>query len=400
MLKLGTAKVDITPQFAVPLAGYGFRSGPFDNVLTPLFARIFYVQAESGPPIFLVSADVIWWGSDRVASVSEGIRRQSRALDAVVLLHGTHSHSGPQTAGTLSPLIGEVSSEWLETMEKAIIEGTGEAMRDCEEVTIARGSAECRIGVNRRLFVDGGIRMAPNPNGPIDPECTVIRFQAPSGRTKAVLVHFTCHPTTTGINSVNSEYCGVAMTSIEEQIGGGVVAGFLQGCCGDTRPALTREGEFYRGSFEDVRRFGSELSTVVFNVLDSTMEPCESGPCAADDLALPLFFEGTEGSVALQMTRIYLGSNIGFITFNAEMVVRYGFLAKSLSLLPVAYTGGMIGYVTTEQQLAEGGYESREAFRYFRMPAPFAASTEGRLVGAIETWPRRIIMTNEKDHIC
>jgi hypothetical protein len=45
----------------------------------------------------------------------------------------------------------------------------------------------------------------------------------------------------------------------------------------------------------------------------------------------------------------------------------------------------MIGYVTTEQQLAEGGYESREAFRYFAMPGPFAASTESRIRRAIES---------------
>jgi hypothetical protein len=83
------------------------------------------------------------------------------------------------------------------------------------------------------------------------------------------------------------------------------------------------------------------------------------------------------------MTRVAFGDQLGFFTFNAEMVVEYGLLVKRRLLLPLAYTGGMIGYVTTEQQLAEGGYEAREAFRYFGMPGPFAVSTESRIRRAI-----------------
>ena len=88
----------------------------------------------------------------------------------------------------------------------------------------------------------------------------------------------------------------------------------------------------------------------------------------------------------MKMALIRLAENLGFLTFNAEVVVEYGLFVKELSggnVLPLAYSNGMIGYVTTEQQLEEGGYESREAFRYFGMPGPFAASTERRLRKAI-----------------
>ena len=135
---------------------------------------------------------------------------------------------------------------------------------------------------------------------------------------------------------------------------------------------------------EDVRRLGFELGDVALTVLASRMRPCELGPCRARQFSLPLFFENNaDQSIPLEMTRVVLGDQLGLLTFNAEMVVRYGFLVKARSLLPLAYTGGMIGYVTTEQQLAEGGYEPREAFRYFCMPGPFAASTESRVQRAI-----------------
>jgi hypothetical protein len=390
-LELGTAKVDITPRFPVPLAGFATRTGVFDGVLAPLFARIFCWQCQTGPPVILVSADLIWWGSDRMQDMRHRIRTACQVPDAAIVLHATHNHSGPQAA-RLSPLIGEASPAYVDMLEETVVGGIRQALANPEPVHIARATGQCRIGIHRRRMVDGAIRMAPNPGGPNDPECTVIRFQRSSGSIKALLVHFTCHPTTTAVNSVSAEFCGAAMTAIEGRFGNDVIAGYLQGCCGDIRPALIREDEFYRGDIADVQRLGAELSQVVSHVLAGPMQPCATGACSSAPLTVPLFFEEISAagaaSVPLEMMKIMLGPDLGFLTFSAEMVVEYGLHVKrhrAGAILPVAYTNGMIGYVTTGQQLAEGGYESREAFRYFEMPAPFAASTESRVLQAIDT---------------
>ena len=66
LLELGTAKVDITPRIPVPLAGFGFRTGVFGRVETPLLARTFCFKGTGERPIILVSADLIWWGNDRI----------------------------------------------------------------------------------------------------------------------------------------------------------------------------------------------------------------------------------------------------------------------------------------------------------------------------------------------
>jgi hypothetical protein len=230
--------------------------------------------------------------------------------------------------------------------------------------------------------------MAPNPNGPSDPECTVIRFCRPSGSTKALLVHFTCHPTTSAENAVSGEFCGAAMTAVEEFLGPDTAAGFLQGCCGDVRPALIRDGEFFRGDHIDVKRLGSELSTVVIDALSRPMHRCRTGPCSHLTSAVPLTFEQhSAAGIPLEMTKVRFGADLGFVTFNAEIVVEYGLCVKQGSggaALPIGYTNGMIGYVTTEQQLVEGGYESREAFQFFNMPGPFAATTERQVRHAVD----------------
>lgn len=389
MLELGTAKVDITPRFPVPLAGFAFRSGVFDGVVTPLFARIFCFRSRSSAPVILVSADLIWWGSDRMASLRKRIRVVG-GENAAIVLHGTHSHSGPQTSEILSPEIGRASPEYLKSLEDTVLRGIEAALAALEPVTVERGLGRCEIGIYRRRLVDGVIQMAPNPAGPNDTECIVIRFRTLSGATKSLLVHFTCHPTTTAANLVSAEFCGAAMTTIEGSLGDNVIAAYLQGCCGDIRPALIRDDQFYRGDAEDVERLGSELSRAVLGVLSGPMQPCESGPCSSGQSELPLFLETLPDhpGVPLEMTKIMLGRDLGLLTFNAEMVLQYGLLVKQRSggtMLPLAYSNGMIGYVTTQQQLEEGGYESRGAFPYFGMPGPFDASTEGRIEIAIES---------------
>jgi hypothetical protein len=391
LLELGTAKVDITPRIPVPLAGFGFRTGVFGRVETPLFARIFCFKGAGERPIILVSADLIWWGSDRIDGMRQRIRSLEGLTSAVVLLHATHSHSGPQTTDSLSPDIGTASPAYIQALEDTVIRGIHEAAAAVEPVTAERGAGRCVIGIHRRRLVHGSIQMAPNPEGPNDRECTVIRFRRKCGSTKAVLVHFTCHPTTTAENSVSAEFCGAAMTEIERQENG-VVAAYLQGCCGDIRPALVRDDQFYRGGAADVRRLGAELANAISSVLHAPMNQCEPASCSAFEVVVPLAFENTHETVQMTMTLIRLTPNLGFLTFNAETVVEYGLYVKRHfrgAILPLGYTNGMIGYVTTERQLIEGGYESREAFRYFAMPGPFHAATERQVKKSINDLLRR-----------
>ena len=371
---------------SVPLAGFGFRTGVFDRVETPLFARTFCFKRAGERPIVLVSADLIWWGSDRIEGMRRGIRALAGLTDAAVVLHATHSHSGPQTTDSLSPDIGTASRVYIQAFEDAVIRGVDEAAAAVEPVTIERGSGRCVIGIHRRRLVNGSIQMAPNPEGPNDPECTVIRFRRVSGSTKAVLVHFTCHPTTTAENSVSAEFCGAAMTQIESQEKKGMVAAYLQGCCGDIRPALVRDDQFYRGHAGDVRRLGAELADTISTVLNGPMNVCQPASGSAFDVVTPLAFENGHETVPMEMTFVRLAPNLGFLTFNAETVVEYGLFVKRHfrgEILPLGYTNGMIGYVTTERQLIEGGYESREAFRYFAMPGPFHVTTERQVKQSI-----------------
>jgi hypothetical protein len=266
--------------------------------------------------------------------------------------------------------------------------------------------------------VEGKIIMAPNPEGSCDPEVNVIAFATATGRYKAVLTHYACHPTTTGDNWVSGEFPGSACRLLEEKLGDAAVAAYLQGCTADVRPALIRQGEFYRGCETDVQALGKTLAQAVLDTLGQAMHDEPEGKLAAATLATPLAFssvpspddlrqaaqdgiekewskamlclpEKLRPTIPLEMTWFQFADSLSLLSFNGEMAAEYGLWLKEFCqnrVLPVAYANGMIGYIPTETQLAEGGYEAGEAYRYFAMPAPFAAGTEAAIKTAITSF--------------
>src|SRR5262245_9666924 len=417
-LKLGTAKIDITPTWPVPLAGFLERQGVFEKVLHPLQARVlaFELNDREGRArvAVLVSADLIWWGANQTIAIKETLKKKWGIEDAAILLHATHNHSGPQTTNEFAPLLGTMDQVYVSGLERAVLQGVEQSLQSLQPVVVERGRGVCGIGINRRREIDGRVVMAPNLTGVRDAELQVVAFRALSGATRALIVHYTCHPTTTAENYVSSEFPGLAMQQLED--GEGLeVAMYLQGCCGDIRPSLTRGDSFYRGGDKEVCALGAELSQQVLSVLRGKLQPCRLGFYRANKTDVPLDFAilpteaelrgsqcrpGIEGEWSrgllenperlhprvLELSRLDLGKDLSLIAMNAEMVVEYGLFVKnrlSSQVLPVAYSNGMIGYVTTARQLIGGGYEPAQSYRYFGLPSSYAADSEARIHEAL-----------------
>jgi hypothetical protein len=423
-LLLGTAKVDITPKYPVSLAGFAFRTEPFEQVRSRLYARIFLFEQQQGDDgsrkrALLVSADLICWGSDRLPLIRQTLKQRWGLEEDAVILHATHSHSGPQTSERLLPSIGTADEGYLQWLEQSLYDGIGQAIETLEPVTVERGQGFCDFNINRRIIVNGTAVSGPNKDGPVDREVHVVRFRSSDSRTKAVLVHYTCHPTVTGDNYVSSEFPGAAMALIEQELDHQGLAAFIQGCCGDIRPALIRDGSFYRGSIREVRRFGRKLAEEALAVLRRPMRKVADLrlQTAGTSFPLPLqelpslraleenrmrddvvgewsryLLEHPERigqSVQFELSMLRLGGELVFLSMNGEVVVEYGLMLKRNyrgAILPVPYSNGMIGYIPTSRQIAEGGYEGRDSFVYFGLPAPFDLSLEEQITTRMKQW--------------
>jgi hypothetical protein len=78
--------------------------------------------------------------------------------------------------------------------------------------------------------------------GPIDPQIGLLRLDREDGRPLAVLYHFACHPIMNPPGKGNSaDFPGFASKVIEENLGEGALAFFVQGCAGDINPVRYKE---------------------------------------------------------------------------------------------------------------------------------------------------------------
>ena len=135
---------------------------------------------------------------------------------------------------------------------------------------------ETRISENRRVdLVDGSqadmrraYAMPPDEEiaatGPIDPEVGLLRLDRADGTPLAVVYLFACHPIMNPPRrGTSADFPAVASRVIEEALGHGAVALFVQGCGGDVNPVRYKETD----RPADAEPLGSMLGGTVLGAL-------------------------------------------------------------------------------------------------------------------------------------
>jgi len=248
-MRIGFAKNDITPRVGVELCGFGpFRCRHSIAVRDRLWARAMVVE-QADARAAVISCDLIGLPLAVTERVREIISRHTDLPHDAIMVHCTHTHSGPATAtycgwGTPDP-------PYLETLPQRIAAACIEAADRSEEATLHHAEAPCEgIGLNREYdrdappleeVLDEGWRPARPER--TDTTCHVLRAQA-GGRTIGFLSYFGCHPVVCCAASryIHGDYCGVA-TNLLEREHPGAVGLFLQGAQGDVNSCVVHKPE-------------------------------------------------------------------------------------------------------------------------------------------------------------
>ena len=177
-----------------------------------------------------------------------------------VLVNASHNHLDGFLNGG-KKIAGDVENKTIMAVKKALM--------NMEPVKAGAGKGfENRFAMNRRIKLKNGqvftIRHA-NPNmpddemeqlGEIDPEIGILKIDRLDGTPKALVYNYACHPYT-GVpdKGVTAEFPGFASGVIEEQLGFGAMAFFLQGAAGDITEIL----------YKDVNNVSMALRSGFFN---------------------------------------------------------------------------------------------------------------------------------------
>ena len=94
ILRAGTAKIDITPEKPVKMAGYAGRKALSEGVHDPLSARIVIFE-NNGQRLVLVSTDLLGFYNETAGPLRKAIMNEFKLKPSELFLSAIHTHGGP-----------------------------------------------------------------------------------------------------------------------------------------------------------------------------------------------------------------------------------------------------------------------------------------------------------------
>lgn len=239
-LKLGIAKIDITPIGKIKVEGYLIET--FSNtVRDPLFAKAMVLE-QGNVKIAIICCDLLHLGKDFIEKVIKEVEKKTNILQNNIMVCCSHTHSGPQVED--NPLVRK-EEKYLEFLLPKLVNVIADANINLVsvKVCITKGKYENLTYWNSRFkFDDGTISWRSplddekaTPTGPIDPEVGIIYFKDYNqNKIIATLYNFSCHANAGDYSEISADYPGFASKIIEDKLGG--LAFYTRGSAGNIHP--------------------------------------------------------------------------------------------------------------------------------------------------------------------
>jgi hypothetical protein len=248
-MQFGFAKSDITPRVGVELSGFG----PFLNrrsiaVRDRLWARAMAV-CEGDRTIIVNSNDIIGVNRETAARVRQLVTDATGVPGEAVMVHCTHTHSGPAT-GTYSGW-GETDLPYIELLPDRIAAACIQAVQNLQEATASHAEVPCEgVGLNREYDIDSPPleEVLSDDWRPAKPELTDTTCHVITVHSGDALLgfasYFGCHPVVCCSQSryIHGDYAGVATNLLEREHPGSIGL-FLQGAQGDVNSCVVHKSE-------------------------------------------------------------------------------------------------------------------------------------------------------------
>ncbi len=375
--RAGVAKATLDPPPGLPMAGYGTRYAK--GTLDPLEARVLALS-DGTRTIALVTLDLCFPFDP---PIMQEIRDGARGVVAEVVFHASHTHSGPTYS---------LAIEAARHAVPRVVGAIQEAARNLAPARIGTGWGQAYLGFNRRyLKLDGSVEMfwrnetKLSTTFPVDPTVGVIRVDRADGTPLALLVHYACHPVVLGPDNLDysADYPSEMRRYVEQELGGGVMAFFLQGAPGDINPYYDKTPlieDAVNAMKQTGRKLGEAAVTVGRGI--STRSPAKPGIQSktvvleslnrwdtaklAVNLKQRYGIEGTRATrllaerMQLPVTTVIINSDIALAGMPGEPFVEFQMQLRAKSPLPnsflLGYTNGYFAYFPTIAAAVRGGY--------------------------------------------
>lgn len=251
-MKAGFGKVDITPRVGVEMCGFGpFLHRYSIGVRDPLSAKAMALEMD-GNTVVVVSCDLVGMTLNYTQKVRQRVHEATSVPVENIMVHCTHTHSGPVVRTGNFVGWGEPDLPYLEVLPYKIAQSCITAIENLKDVQAAHAEVPCEgIGLNRVYDKDNPpleevLKEDWRPAMPerTDTTCHVVTFADPNGRMTGFFSSFGCHPVTCCAQTryLHGDFVGVASNMLEREHPGAVGL-FLQGAQGDVNSCVVHKPE-------------------------------------------------------------------------------------------------------------------------------------------------------------
>jgi Neutral/alkaline non-lysosomal ceramidase, N-terminal len=375
-LQAGVARIDITPDRPVTMAGYESRKDLSQGVHDPLSARAIAFERD-GKRLVLVSTDVLGFYGGSAEILRKAVLEECGLQPSELFLAAIHTHSAPTV--TFDTVRGHSNNvAYSQTLERKLITVVRTALAGLKPAQVGFGFGASPVGANRREVTrdENGqpkIVLGRNTEAPIDRQVQVLKVSRPEGdELAAVLFDFASHSTSLGPRNyiISGDVHGLAEQFVERYLGHGVLAPGFAGASGDIDPWYRVLPGFKtdHGWTPETVLLGTLLGEEVAHVLEGIHKTAVDSPVRTlfKTVQLPGKPSTQAGAsdetptVPLNITVGRIGE-IAFVGLGAEVFNEIGRTIKAASPFPctivITHCNGTAGYLPTRPSYAAGGYE-------------------------------------------
>lgn len=413
--RAGVARVVITPEQPMWMAGYAARDHQSEGIMHDLWAKALALEDADGTQAVLITTDLLGFPKELSDQIRDQLESEYTLSRARIILNSTHTHSGPVLKDALYDIYPldqkqistiEQYSEWLADQIVALV---GEALGSMEPVQVYAQNGVTRFQVNRRNNDAAELNTLTELKGPNDHAVPVIKVVDRQGDLLAVAFGYACHPTVLDQYEWSGDYPGFAQIELEESHPG-TCALFFAGAGADQNPLPRR-------SVGLAKQYGMELAAAVERVLEEDMRELSPELSASySEIDLPLNPPHTKDELleiiqspetadyqkrwAENMLLKYdrgesfissypyplqlwqLGDQT-VVNLGGEVVVGYANQLKQhlgQETIVMAYSNDVMAYIPTVTILEEGGYEGYVSQQVYGLPNTWKPQIESMII--------------------
>ncbi|MFM7070453.1 MAG: neutral/alkaline non-lysosomal ceramidase N-terminal domain-containing protein, partial [Planctomycetota bacterium] len=222
--KVGVARVKVTPEKSMWMAGYAARKKPSEGVVQDLYAKALAIEDATGRRLVIVTQDLIGVPRALRERLEKSVQEKHGLPPESLLLNASHTHCGPELRMNRVPLDGppeevetrlKLSLDYTEQLFEKLSTLIAESLATLAPAKLDYQRARCGFAMNRRRPMEKGFSNAPNSDGPIEHTVPVLRVTGADGKLRAVLFGYACHNTSIGFDFFGGDYAGYAQEYFE-----------------------------------------------------------------------------------------------------------------------------------------------------------------------------------------